>query len=246
MARQAAVAHSRTKAAAGGRRPPRASPARGEPLPPQPPARPDTTLAGQIAERLARRIVLGELPPGARLRQDAVAAEFGASHVPVREAFRRLEARGLASSEPRRGVRVAALDPRAVREVTAMRAVLEPLALRHALDAMTPEDLAAAEAALAEGEASHDLAIWDAANRRFHLALVRPCALPRLLATLADLHSAASRSLIATWRERDWRGRSDGEHRELLALVRAGRGAAACALLARHVAEAGEALLRGR
>lgn len=207
--------------------------------------RPDTTLAGQIAESLAQRIVLGELPPGTRLRQDAVAAEFGASHVPVREAFRRLEARGLAISEPRRGVRVAPLDPRATREVTEMRAALEPLALRHAIAAMTPEALAAAEAALLEGEASQDLAVWDAANRRFHLELVAPCGLSRLLATLADLHSAASRSLIATWRNRDWRGRSDAEHRELMALVRAGRTEAACALLVRHIGEAGEALLSG-
>lgn len=205
----------------------------------------DSTLAGQIARALAQRIVLGELAPGTRLRQDAVAAEFGASHVPVREAFRRLEAQGLAASEPRRGVRVAPLDPRSVREVTEMRAALEPLALSHAMARMTPAALAEAAAALAEGEASTDLADWDRANRRFHLALIRPCALPRLLATLDDLHSAASRSLIATWRERQWQGRSDTEHHALLDLVRAGASETACALLARHITAAGEALLAG-
>lgn len=64
------------------------------------------TRAAQIAQTLAERIVSGQLEPGARLRQDHVAEEFGTSHVPVREAFRRLEAQGLAVSEPRRGVRV--------------------------------------------------------------------------------------------------------------------------------------------
>ena len=64
------------------------------------------TKAAQIARALADRIISGTLEPGARLRQDHVAEEFGASHVPVREAFRLLEAQGLAKNEPRRGVRV--------------------------------------------------------------------------------------------------------------------------------------------
>ncbi|MBA2676704.1 MAG: GntR family transcriptional regulator, partial [Ramlibacter sp.] len=42
----------------------------------------DNTLAGRISRALAARIVAGALPPGERLRQDHVAAEFGASHVP--------------------------------------------------------------------------------------------------------------------------------------------------------------------
>ncbi|WP_407818396.1 GntR family transcriptional regulator, partial [Staphylococcus aureus] len=64
---------------------------------------PEDTIAARISRTLADRIVRGELSPGERLRQDHIAAEFGASHVPVREAFRRLEAQGLAASIPRRG-----------------------------------------------------------------------------------------------------------------------------------------------
>src|SRR5690606_5553524 len=63
------------------------------------------TLANRISRSLADRITAGEFAAGARLRQDHIAEEFGASHVPVREAFRRLEAQGLVVSEPRRGVR---------------------------------------------------------------------------------------------------------------------------------------------
>ncbi|MET0173034.1 MAG: GntR family transcriptional regulator, partial [Agrobacterium vaccinii] len=63
-------------------------------------SKPDDTIATKISRTLADRIVRGELAPGARLRQDHVAEEFGASHVPVREAFRRLEAQGLAVSIP--------------------------------------------------------------------------------------------------------------------------------------------------
>ena len=65
------------------------------------------TIASRISRALAERIIHGELVPGSRLAQDHIAEEFGASHVPVREAFRRLESQGLVASEPRRGVRVA-------------------------------------------------------------------------------------------------------------------------------------------
>src|SRR5438105_8214570 len=128
----------------------------------------DRSITGQIARVLAQRIVAGVLPPGVPIRQDRVAEEFRASHVPVREAFRKLEAQGLVIGEPRRGVKVASLDPAAVMEVTEMRAALEVLALRHALPKLTAADISAAADALAEGATSTDIAIWEAANRRFH------------------------------------------------------------------------------
>src|SRR5690348_12169254 len=93
----------------------------------------DQSVAGRIAAALAERIVSGALHPGSRLMQDHIAAEFQASHVPVREAFRKLEAQGLVVSKPRCGVRVSDLDPAMVAEVTEMRAALESLALSHAL-----------------------------------------------------------------------------------------------------------------
>src|SRR5438270_404379 len=66
--------------------------------------RDDRSIATEIARDLGRRIVTGVIAPGEWLRQDHVAEEFRASHVPVREAFRRLEAQGLVQSEPRRGI----------------------------------------------------------------------------------------------------------------------------------------------
>lgn len=48
-------------------------------------------LAVRISRELASRIISGQIEAGARLRQDHFAEEFGSSHVPVREAFRRLE-----------------------------------------------------------------------------------------------------------------------------------------------------------
>jgi DNA-binding GntR family transcriptional regulator len=202
----------------------------------------DRTVAGQIAKALAERIVSGAIAPGTRLRQDHVAVEFRASHVPVREAFRRLEVHGLVQSEPRRGVRVPPLDPAAVIEVTEMRAAMEGLALRHAFERIGPPDLATAHAAIAAGDASADIHALETANRSFHRALTAPCRMPRLMAAIDDLHRASARILFATWRELDWQPRSDEEHRTCLDAVERGHQARAVRLLETHIREAGHAL----
>jgi DNA-binding GntR family transcriptional regulator len=204
----------------------------------------DGTLAGRIARTLADRIVAGTIAPGTRLRQDHVAAEFRASHVPVREAFRRLEAQGLVDNEPRRGARVPPLDPESVVEVTEMRAALESLALRHAFGRIGADELAVARDAIAAGEASADITVWEAANRRFHRALIAPCGMKRLLAAVDDLHRASARILFATWRELDWQPRSDHEHRACLEAIERGDCAAARDLLESHIRDAGHALAR--
>ena len=202
----------------------------------------DRSVADHIAEALARKIILGELPPGHKVGQDAVAAEFRASHVPVREAFRRLEARGLLVGEPRRGVRVAPIDPARVHEVAEMRAALEVLALHHAAHALTDADLHEARGAIDAEEASKELIVWEAANRRFHCALVAPCRMPRLLQTIDDLHQASARYLLATWKDLDWEPRSDAEHRAILDQLESGKIEAAAASLRDHILTAGRAL----
>jgi DNA-binding GntR family transcriptional regulator len=203
----------------------------------------DNSVAGRIAHALSERIVSGLLSPGERLMQDHIAEEFQASHVPVREAFRKLEAQGLVVSKPRCGVRVSDLDPAVVREVTEMRAAMESLALSHALPRLREADLDAARQALVEGEASDQIAVWEAANRRFHLAITARCAMPRLMALISDLHRSDARFLFATWKQLDWQQRSATEHRAILDAVIRRDGDGARALLEAHVREAGRALV---
>jgi len=194
----------------------------------------DETIAVRISRILADRIISGAVEPGARLRQDHIAAEFGASHVPVREAFRLLEAQGLAVNEPRRGVRVAAFDLSEVKEVAEMRAALEVLALRHAAPHLTAAILDQAEEVTKAGDSSGDVRSWEDANRTFHRLILLPCAMPRLLATIDDLHAASARFLFAAWRH-EWEARTDHDHRAILAALRKGQVDLAIATLARHV-----------
>lgn len=201
------------------------------------------TIADRISRTLADRIIRGALGPGERLRQDHVAEEFGTSHVPVREAFRRLEAQGLAISEPRRGVRVASFDLAEVREVAEMRAALEVLALTHAAPKITPAILDAAEEATRDGDAAQDVRAWEAANRRFHQLILAPCGMPRLIAAIEDLHSVSARFLFSAWRS-GWEKRTDHDHRAILSALRRGESTEAVAILERHVKWIGQRPVR--
>jgi DNA-binding GntR family transcriptional regulator len=203
----------------------------------------DQSVAGRIAAALAERIVNGVLAPGSRLMQDRIAEEFQASHVPVREAFRKLEAQGLLTNRPRCGVRVSQLDAGMVLEVTEMRAALEGLALHHALPRLGRADLDAARQALVEGEASEQIGVWESANRRFHLAITAPCGMSRLMASIGDLHRSDARFLFATWKQLDWQPRSDTEHWAILDAIERGDGKSARDLLESHVRDAGKALV---
>ena len=195
----------------------------------------NSTVAARITEAIAEQIIAGTLKPDAPLRQDHVAREFNSSHVPVREAFRQLEAQHLVVALPRRGVRVAPLDATAIREISEMRAALEVVALRHAAPRLTPAHLAKIELALIESENAETLQDFEAANRAFHQALVAPCGMPRLLASLDGLQRANSRLVFAMARTAGWRPRSNQDHRLILQALRARNLEQASSLLTRHI-----------
>src|ERR1700761_174565 len=195
----------------------------------------NATIVARITEAIAERIIAGALKPDAPLRQDHVAREFNSSHVPVREAFRQLEAQHLVVALPRRGVRVASLDAASIREISEMRAALEVVALRHAAPRLTQAHLANIELALIAGENAETLQEFETANRAFHQALVIPCGMPRLLASLDGLQRANSRLVFAMARSAGWRPRSNQDHRLILGALRAHNVEQACSLLARHI-----------
>lgn len=190
--------------------------------------------AARINRELSARIVSGQIAAGERLRQDHIAEEFGTSHVPVREAFRRLESQGLVESEPRRGVRVAAFGIDEIREVALMRASLEVLALRNAAPHLTASILDEAEEATRAGDRAHDVYGWEAENRRFHRTILTPCRMPLLLRTIDDLHVVSARFLFSAW-STEWETPTDRDHRAILAALRVGNIDLAASLLERHV-----------
>lgn len=189
----------------------------------------------KIARVLKERIVNGTLKAGEKVLQDAVAKEFGTSHVPVREAFRQLQSNGLLVAEARKGVRVAPLDLASVVEITLMREALEPLALAEAMKKMTNSSLGLAKEAIAQSKKSKNMFEWEEANRKFHMALYEPCGMLRLLNTIRDLHIARTRYMIGATAAQDWDPTSSADHEEILMAVRFGEVMSACELLKKHI-----------
>src|ERR1051325_1357293 len=98
-------------------------------------------LVDKLAAQLQARVLNGELASGTRLRQEALAEEFGVSRTPVREALRKLQASGLVELRPHRGALVRGLSPREIRDAYEVRAELEALAAEVAALRIRPEQL---------------------------------------------------------------------------------------------------------
>src|ERR1700684_3979730 len=115
---------------------------------------PRQSLAAAVVERLREKIINGELREGEQLRQDAIAAEFQISRIPIREALSHLAAEGLITIVPNRGAVVSALSPQEIMQLFETRAVLECYILRQAIANFTEKDFQAAEEVLQHFEES--------------------------------------------------------------------------------------------
>ncbi|HEY0001849.1 MAG TPA: GntR family transcriptional regulator [Actinoplanes sp.] len=137
-----------------------------------------------ILDELRSLILDGEAPPGSAIPVDAVATAFGVSRIPVREALMTLIGEGLVDHRPNGGYRVAMMTAPEFREIYLVREALETAALRVAVElaCAADDDLArAAHRALDAAIAAYDGRLYHRESRRFHLALIRPCRMRRLL-----------------------------------------------------------------
>lgn len=130
------------------------------------------TLAEQVVDRLREDLLSGRRPAGQRLSQEALAAEFRVSRVPIRDALRELQAEGLVVSSPRTGMSVASLSEADLEELYDMRLALEPVVSRLATPRLRPADLAAMREHLdvmrSAGELDDE---WFSSHAQFHHAL---------------------------------------------------------------------------
>jgi DNA-binding GntR family transcriptional regulator len=116
--------------------------------------RPEETAEESTVTALRRAILEGVLPPGERLRQETLAAELGVSRIPLRDAFRRLEAEGLIRIDGRRGARVASLTSADVHELYELRRLIEVHCLRLAIRNLTDGGAESLLTAVAEMDVS--------------------------------------------------------------------------------------------
>lgn len=188
--------------------------------------------------RILDAIDRGDLKSGDRLRESDLAARFGVSRTPIREALRRLEAQGLVVHQPHKGAVVAELDYDQLSELYAVRAALEGTAARWAAMRAAPEEIDILRAMIeADRPKVGDPAALSAGNRRFH-AMIHRASHNRYLNTMLDtmrVHLALLDGSTLGLPERGEKSLDD--HAEILAAIAARDGDRAEDAARRHIAE---------
>jgi DNA-binding GntR family transcriptional regulator len=191
---------------------------------------PRRPLRSDVEDAIRERLIQGEIAPGSRLRDTALAAQLGVSRTPVREALVRLAHAGLVDADAGRGFAARALRASEVRDQYPILWTLEVLALRLS-PALTPARrarLAAINARLrAAGSAPLERVALDG---EWHRTLVEACPNAPLRAMIEALrarlavyeHAYARRFRVAS---------STAEHAAIAAALRRGELPAALATL---------------
>ncbi|SEC74295.1 transcriptional regulator, GntR family [Streptomyces sp. 2231.1] len=187
-----------------------------------------------VLDAIRHRILTGELTPGRALVESELAAQFGVSKTPVREALKTLAGTGLVVMNQYKGVAVRTVDADMAREVYDVRLLLEPEALRRTVRRGTSLD--AARDALTRADEAGDTAERSLANREFHRALYLPCGNPLLGRMLDEVRDQAALVSAAAWAADPSWEREAAEHREILRLALGGDADGAASALHAHIA----------
>ncbi|RKE22787.1 GntR family transcriptional regulator [Streptomyces sp. TLI_171] len=195
-------------------------------------------LRDQVAHALRAALISGELRPGVVYSAPALAADFGVSATPVREAMLDLAREGLVEAVRNKGFRVTELSERDLDEFTEIRALIEVPTVGQVARTATAEQLEAlrpqAQAIVAAAR-KHDLIGYLEADRQFHLDLLALAGNARLVETVGDLRK---RSRLYGLNRLDQRGElvsSAEEHLELLDVLLTGDAKAAEECMTRHL-----------
>ncbi len=129
------------------------------------------TRSEQIRQDLTNQILGGQRLPGSPLDEQELAASYGVSRTPVREALRLLAASGLVAHRPNHGAEVAAPSEADLRDMFQVMADLEALSAGYAARAMSPEarrQLADLHQSMASIVRAGDSTAYSAANEALH------------------------------------------------------------------------------
>jgi DNA-binding GntR family transcriptional regulator len=205
-------------------------------------------LIDQVHDRLVDAIADGTLAPGQRLTQEGVAAMLGISRQPVSHALQVLKRRGLVIEHGKRGLQVASIDGRRIRDLYLVREALDGLAARLAAKRVKSGEVSAgersaAEAALTAGrrlDSRTAISRLIEADVAFHSAINALSGNRAIVETVADQWPHFRRSMglvlsVAGAYARYW-----SEHATILGAILAGDAAAAEEHACRHTAAAGE------
>ncbi|GFG52081.1 GntR family transcriptional regulator [Mycolicibacterium agri] len=133
----------------------------------------DGVTGARIADELRGEILRGAYPPGTRLRQEELAAQYGASRVPIREALRILAAEGLITTVANAGAWIASLSLEECAELYQVRERIEPLLLRYSMPYLTADDVDRLAQLAEDMRNTSDVERFLELDREFHLGSYR-------------------------------------------------------------------------
>lgn len=201
------------------------------------------TVTDEVRERLADEILLGGFAPGMRLDEHSLAARYGVSRTPVREALKQLVVTGMVEARPHKGVFVAQVTPERLEAMFEAMADLEGACAAHAAARMTAaqrDELARVHETSRAAVHADDGTGYDALNRRFHGLILDGCRNEYLVEAVVRLRARTTPYRRAQFRHRLRLEHSFAEHQPILDAILAGDGAAASGAMRRHVAKAGD------
>jgi GntR family transcriptional regulator, rspAB operon transcriptional repressor len=202
------------------------------------PLQPRETAAGQIRQRLRTDIITGALRPGDVLQERELAAAYGVSRTPVREAFLRLADDGLLDMRPQSGTFVTLLDVAGIREALFIREAVETAAVRLAVARFSPADKTALKDNIRRqqgAEAQHATALVAVLDAEFHRAILTASGFGgawRVVREMRDRHARLhhlSSPLPGVTR------RAVAQHAAILDAILADNGALAASRLRTHI-----------
>lgn len=180
-------------------------------------------LRDVVFNTLRQAILKGELKPGERLMEIALAERLGVSRTPIREAMRKLELEGLVVMIPRRGAQVANITEKDLNDVLEVRIALENIAIQKACTCMTEEDMGRLWVAAKEFErtmAEGDLVRLAEADVAFHEIIYKSSDNRRLIQVLNNLREQIYRYRVEYLKEEETRKVLVKEHDELTRAVK--------------------------
>ena len=131
-----------------------------------------------VIDRLVDMISCGELARAQRVREVMISERLGVSRIPLREAMGRLESQGVLEARERGGMNVKAFSAKQINEICRVRAALEPIAMRDAVEHLSRQEHRIKLNAIieemkwaAEHESREDVARADIAFHRFLIEL---------------------------------------------------------------------------
>jgi DNA-binding GntR family transcriptional regulator len=209
---------------------------------PRKPGKPPVA-ADSITNALRDAIAYGDLAAGAPLRQDRIAAEFGVSHIPVREALKELVGEGLAVFAKNRGVVVSELSANVARELTEYRCLLEGQMARWAVPHLNDHDLMQAKKILDRLDGETRLKEILRLNTAFHAVLFTPANRPYFLKSIESVRANLLRYWRLAWEELGHKPRSQRDHRKILRLCKKRDANAVGRAMEDHIRETGELIV---